>query len=265
MSVFLIAAAAVPATVAGAVSTVIGSDVLSMFAELLLGNTGGQGADLGSILSNGTILNGLYNAVKDKLATMNVDTTNMTIEDVRSALLTTLQGMDTLQAASELAKIFTGSNNSSTFNEIVNILAAAYPPMTTEPTEPTEIVTLPEPTSNYAPVISEEPGTVGSDTIPTAAPYTGVDYSGYTLTTSVYVPSEEPTLTESPTYNLVPPATEYADLVTAAPYEANVMDEQDDSLPGASSATKVVLGVALITISLGAVVGVAIMLRKTKA
>ena len=269
ISVFMLAGLAVPSTVASALA-IGNSDLINGLLDGLMGDTGGNGLDLMEILSNGTILTGLIKGVRDKLTTMNVDLSGISDDDITGALWTAVQNMDTVTALSEGAKLISGGNSSTLIGMVVDILASANPPMTTDPTEPTAYPTQSYPGYDpgynyYTPSDGEEPGTVGTDTTQAASPISGVDYSGYTLPTSVYVPPEESTLTEAPTYDVVPPSTQYTALVTAAPYEANVMDEQGGGLAGSSSATKVVLGVALITISLGAVIGVGVMLRKTKA
>ena len=217
------------------------SGLSDALAELFGGNTPGGNYTLADLFTN----------------------PNGVLDDIRQRIGTQLDNSALIEA---ITNVLGGDNNQSfsldqlLSNDFLNNLRSylgmqTVPDSTTAPTAPPTYTNPPtaaytNPPTAYSYVTTAAPATV---TVPTGT------RAAATTTTA---PSTEATSATDAAYSYVPPATvTVPELTSGAAFTPSVTE--DAGVPAKGSTGKTVVGVLILLLSLGAVVAVAVVLRKT--
>lgn len=241
----------------------------AVFAEDFLGDLGnfsellGGGFDLGGIADIiGGLLNGGGNTtpgitlsdifsnpnameyIKDWLGNMNIDTTTAALYEAIAQVLAGYGNAD-------LSTIPLGNDFLNQLAEYLKENQTTTRPAEEPSTRPTPDETTTEEESSTEPTTAYEIPTI---IIPSTYVYQGAD---------TYSTQPAPTTTEpvySFTYQEQP--TQYMEPATTVPFVANY---EENTKAVSDNSTKLMIGAAIVLLSAGAIVVVAVMLKKTKA
>ena len=208
------------------------SDILSG----ILGGGNGQGISLSDLLNN---QGGVLLILQERLENINVSATT---EEIREALKVLLADAD----ISDLSVLLNS-------NDFLNLLADYL--QETRTTEPrTEVPTTEAPTEATTDDATTEPLSIEVPTviIPSTYVYQGADI--YTTMPAM--------ATTEPVYSYVQPSTQYTEPATTVPFTPNYTESTREA---ANNSTKLMIGAVVVLASVGAIVVVAVMLKKTKA
>ena len=204
------------------------------------GNGNGNGISLSDIFSNP---NGVLDIIRERLSNMDIDASNATIAQAITALLSDYGNTDITSMLSS--------------NDFLNQLAEYLRANETTTRPPEETTTLPheaEPTTEDETTTELTTYEMPTIIIPSTYVYQGAD---------PYSTQPAPTTTEpvySFTYQEQP--TQYMEPATTVPFTANY---EDSTKAVSDNSTKLMIGAAIVLLSAGAIVVVAVMLKKTKA
>lgn len=287
MTAALAPSAAALGDMIGNLGGLLGDDFTEILNDWLMNSNGRTGMTLGDIFANP---NGILDALRERLADMNITISN---SDLASAIVSMLRGTDT----SDLEDLLNS-------NDFVNMLAEFLEDNNLGQIEENEPTTARQynnpqggnnnnnyPTDNnggynyidpydyedyynsyegntYTDVYNyyQNNGITPATTVPPAATVPGttaVPSAAYTYEgAQAYTQTTAPQATAAPSYVYVQQGAAY-DPMTTVGFAPVYTD--DASTETGSSTLKVVMGVALILLSAGAIVGVVLVLRKTKA
>ena len=205
----------------------------------LLGGGNGQGVSLSDLLSNPNMME----YIQTQLET-NWDIT-ASRADIINAVYALLEDVD-LSDVSSLSSLLSSNEFIAKLAEYLRANQTTEP-LTTEPTtEPTTEATTENSTTE--PSSYEVPTVI----IPSTYVYQGAD---------VYTTMPPVTSTE-PVYSYVQPATQYTDPATTVPFTPNYTESTREA---SNNSAKLMIGAVVVLASVGAIVVVAMMLKKTKA
>ena len=214
--------------------------IAEIIGGLFNGGGNGNGISLSDIFANP---NGVLDIIRERLANMDIDASNATIAQ---AITTLLSGYGNGDITSMLS-------SNDFLNQLAEYLQANQ--TTTRPAE--ETTTLPhedEPTTENETTTELTTFEMPTIIIPSTYVYQGAD---------PYSTQPAPTTTEpvySFTYTEQP--TQYVEPATTVPFVANY---EENTKAVSSNSTKLAIGAAIVLLSAGAIVAVAVMLKKTKA
>ena len=243
-------------------SELMGGRFGDILTELLGGGQIGGGNNNGTAITLGDLMNNadsnlLLTYLSQRLAALGVDATN-------SEIAMAIAGLVNGDLSMDLSSLINT-------NDFINTLAQYLlenPPTTEPPTTQPPVTQQPEtqPTQPTEPPTTQPPVTTPtlppdySYTLPTVVMPTA-DYSYQGAQTFPQATETEP-VTE-PSYAYVEPQVSYADELTTTPFAPVYQDELGTRAN--SQALKLGLGAAILVMAAGAIVAVAIMLKKTKA
>ena len=250
-AVILLTAALAPTAFAlggfdiGSFSELLGGDFsdLSGLGEIIGGLLGGgsgngEGISLGDLVLNP---NGVMDILQERLA-------NLGVEASRGEIINAIYALIGDTNPGDISSLLTS-------NDFINRLAEYL--LANQTTEPlTELTTLPpatEENTTLAPVTTEIPSyEIPTVVIPSTYIYQGADaYSTLPAAT-----------TTEPVYSYVQPSTQYAEAATTVPFTPNY---EESTRSAANNSAKLMIGAVVVLASVGAIVVVAMMLKKTKA
>ena len=250
-AVILLTAALAPTAFAlggfdiGSFSELLGGDFsdLSGLGEIIGGllgggNGNGEGISLGDLVLNP---NGVMDILQERLA-------NLGVEASRGEIINAIYALIGDTNPGDISSLLTS-------NDFINRLAEYL--LANQTTEPlTELTTLPpatEENTTLAPVTTEIPSyEIPTVVIPSTYIYQGADaYSTLPAAT-----------TTEPVYSYVQPSTLYTEPATTVPFTPNYTENAANT--ASNNTAKLMIGAVVVLASAGAIVVVAMMLKKTK-
>jgi hypothetical protein len=243
-------------------SELMGGRFGDILTELLGGGQIGGGNNNNPAITLGDLMNNadsnlLLTYLSQRLAALGVDATN-------SEIATAIAGLVNGDLSLDLSSLISSNDFINNLAEYLQANPPTTAPPATQPTEPP--ATQPPATQPTEPPTTQPPVTTPivqpdySYTVPTVVmPTTDYTYQG----AQTFPQATETEPVTEPSYAYVEPQVSYADELTTTPFAPVYQDELGTRAN--SQALKLGLGAAILVMAAGAIVAVAIMLKKTKA